>query len=289
MWNRFSEHARRVVFFAQEEAGRWGESYVSTEHILIGLVREDDCMAARILDRIGARLERVCSEIEPLMERGDGRLGQDMQLSPRAKRIIDLAYDESRRLNNDYIGTEHLLLGLIREEEALAGRVLKGFGIDLERTRSEVISLQDAYPQNHGLSFDKVTIGAGASFGGPEIGNLGTLVSCHADRTDVEVAVDPAALVLLAAAIRSKDAYGYRELREAGSFFRAAVGTQIKRLQSVSHEMPRETASALLVRLLDGEFAGRKGWIAREEFAWTGPDENPFPPEDVLSGGSGDA
>jgi len=143
MWQRFTERARRVVFFAQEEAGRLGENYVSTEHLLLGLVRENDSVAARILDRMGVSLGRIRSEIERQVTRGDGRLGQDMQLTPRAKRVIDLAYDEARNLNNNYIGTEHLLLGLIREGEGLAGRVLQKLGVDLERTRREVMNLQD--------------------------------------------------------------------------------------------------------------------------------------------------
>ena len=143
MWQRFTERARRVVFFAQEEAGRLGENYVSTEHLLLGLVRENDRVAARILDRMGVSLGRIRSEIERQVARGDGRLGQDMQLTPRAKRVIDLAYDEARTLNNNYIGTEHLLLGLIREGEGLGGKVLQKLGVDIERTRREVTSLQD--------------------------------------------------------------------------------------------------------------------------------------------------
>src|ERR1700694_1086922 len=143
MWQRFTERARRVVFFAQEEAGRLGENYVSTEHLLLGLVRENDSVAARILDRLGVSLGRIRSEIERQVTRGDGRLGQDMQLTPRAKRVIDLAYDEARQLSNNYIGTEHLLLGLIREGEGLAGRVLAKLGVELERTRREVMALQD--------------------------------------------------------------------------------------------------------------------------------------------------
>ncbi|MEN6356447.1 MAG: ATP-dependent Clp protease ATP-binding subunit [Armatimonadota bacterium] len=143
MWQRFTERARRVVFFAQEEAGRLGENYVSTEHLLLGLVRENDSVAARILDRMGVSLGRIRSDIERQVTRGDGRLGQDMQLTPRAKRVIDLAYDEARNLNNNYIGTEHLLLGLIREGEGMAARVLQRLGVDLERTRREVMNLQD--------------------------------------------------------------------------------------------------------------------------------------------------
>ncbi len=88
-------------------------------------------------------LGHIRSEIERQVARGDGRLGQDMQLTPRAKRVIDLAYDEARQLNNNYIGTEHLLLGLIREGEGLAGRVLAKLGVDLERTRLEVLQLQE--------------------------------------------------------------------------------------------------------------------------------------------------
>jgi ornithine carbamoyltransferase len=143
MWQRFTERARRVVFFAQEEAGRLAENYVSTEHLLLGLVRENDCVAARILDRLGVSLGRIRAEVERQVTRGDGRLGQDMQLTPRAKRVIDMAYDEARQLNNNYIGTEHLLLGLIREGEGLAGRVLAKLGVDLERTRREVMAVQD--------------------------------------------------------------------------------------------------------------------------------------------------
>lgn len=158
MWQRFTERARRVVFFAQEEAGRLGENYVSTEHLLLGLVRENDSVAARILDSIGISLGRVRSEIERQVTKGEGRLGQDMQLTPRAKRVIDLAYDEARQLNNNYIGTEHLLLGLIREGEGLAGRVLSRLGVDLERTRAEVRRLHDQEP---------VGVGAGSTTTNP--------------------------------------------------------------------------------------------------------------------------
>lgn len=143
MWQRFTERARKVVFFAQEEAGRLGENFVTTEHLLLGLVRENDSVAARILERMGLSLNRIRSEVERSVTKGDGRIGQEMQLTPRAKRVIDLAYDEARRLNNNYIGTEHLLLGLIREGEGLAARVLAKLGVDLERTRQEVMSLQD--------------------------------------------------------------------------------------------------------------------------------------------------
>ncbi len=143
MWQRFTERARKVVFYAQEEAQKFGEGYVSTEHLLLGLVRESDSVAARVLEKLGVSLNRIRAEVEKQLPRGDARPSQDMTLTPRAKRVIDLAYDEARNLNNNYIGTEHLLLGLIREGDGLAGRVLAKLGVELEKARREVMSLQD--------------------------------------------------------------------------------------------------------------------------------------------------
>ncbi|HRJ27178.1 MAG TPA: ATP-dependent Clp protease ATP-binding subunit [Fimbriimonadaceae bacterium] len=152
MWQRFTERARKVVFYAQEEAQKFGEGYVSTEHLLLGLVRESDSVAARVLDRLGVSLSRIRSEIEKQLPRGDARPSQEMTLTPRAKRVIDLAYDEARNLNNNYIGTEHLLLGLIREGDGLAGRVLAKLGVELERARREVMALQDNESQGKSSS-----------------------------------------------------------------------------------------------------------------------------------------
>ena len=163
MWQRFTERARKCVFYAQEEAGRVGQNYVSTEHLLLGLLRESDSVAMRVLDRMGINPGSLRSETNRQVVRGDGNLGQDMQLTPRAKRVIDLAYDEARQLNNNYIGTEHVLLGLIAEGEGMAGRVLSKQGADLERTRLEVTQLQqDARKQ----AADTATVlaqGAGGS------------------------------------------------------------------------------------------------------------------------------
>src|SRR5438876_11210893 len=142
MWQRFTERARKVVFYAQEEAQKFGEGYVSTEHLLLGLVRESDSVAARVLEKLGISLNRIKSEVEKQLPRGDHKPVQEMTLTPRAKRVIDLAYDEARNLNNNYIGTEHLLLGLIREGDGLGARVLVKLGADLERTRREVHAMQ---------------------------------------------------------------------------------------------------------------------------------------------------
>lgn len=154
-----------MVFFAQEEAQKFGEGYVSTEHLLLGLVRESDSVAARVLERLGVSLSRIRAEVEKQLPRGDARPSQEMTLTPRAKRVIDLAYDEARNLNNNYIGTEHLLLGLIREGDGLAGRVLAKLGVDLDRARREVGSLQDNESQNRGTSSGSSSTPASSSGG----------------------------------------------------------------------------------------------------------------------------
>lgn len=143
MWQRFTERARKVVFYAQEEAQNFGEGYVSTEHLLLGLVREEDSTAASILRELGLSLSRVRAELEKQLPRGDIGPSQDMTLTPRAKRVIDLAYDKARNLNHNFIGTEHLLLGLIREGDGLAGRVLAKMGATLEEARKAVLKLTD--------------------------------------------------------------------------------------------------------------------------------------------------
>jgi len=161
MWQRFTERARKVVFYAQEEAQKFGEGYVSTEHLLLGLVRESDSVAARVLEKLGVSLNRIRAEVEKQLPRGDARPSQDMTLTPRAKRVIDLAYDEARNLNNNYIGTEHLLLGLIREGDGLAGRVLAKLGVELEKARREVMSLQDNETQSKAGSGSRASSSSG--------------------------------------------------------------------------------------------------------------------------------
>lgn len=147
MWQRFSERARKVVFYAQEEAQKFGEGYVSTEHLLLGLCRDSDSMAARVLEKLGVSPNRIRAEIEKQLPRGDSRPRQDMTLTPRGKRVIDLAYDEARNLNHNYIGSEHLLLGLIREGDGLAARVLQKLRVELEKARFEVVQLDGGTPR----------------------------------------------------------------------------------------------------------------------------------------------
>lgn len=142
MWQRFTERGRKLIFYAQEEAQRFGEGYVSTEHFLLGITRDSESRAARVLDRLRVAPTKIRSEVEKQLPKGDPRNSPDMSLTPRAKRVIDLAYDEARRLNNNYIGTEHLLLGLIREGDGLAGRVLAKLGVELDAARKITTEIQ---------------------------------------------------------------------------------------------------------------------------------------------------
>ncbi len=136
-FEKFSERARRVLTAAQEEAQNLNHNYIDTEHILLGLVREDEGVAARVLVNLGVGLNKVRQAVEFVIGRGTKPSTGETGLTPRAKRVIELAIDEARQLGQNYIGTEHLLLGLLREGEGVAASVLNSFGIALEQTRTE--------------------------------------------------------------------------------------------------------------------------------------------------------
>jgi ATP-dependent Clp protease ATP-binding subunit ClpC len=138
-FEKFSERARRVLTLAQEEARQFNHSYIGTEHLLLGLVREDEGVAAKVLVNLGADLTKIRSAVEFTMGRGEKPSGGEIGLTPRAKRVIELAIDEARHLGHSYIGTEHLLLGLLREGGGVAVSILDSFGINVEQVRSEVI------------------------------------------------------------------------------------------------------------------------------------------------------
>jgi ATP-dependent Clp protease ATP-binding subunit ClpC len=147
-FDKFTERARRVLTLAQEEAHRFNHSYIGTEHILLGLVREGDGVAAKVLGNLGVELNKVRSAVEFIIGRGDRTVLGEIGLTPRAKKVIELAVDEARRLNHSYIGTEHLLLGLVREGEGIAAGVLESLGVNLERVRAETTRiLSQSQPQ----------------------------------------------------------------------------------------------------------------------------------------------
>jgi len=136
-FEKFSERARRVLSLAQEEAQRFNHNYIGTEHILLGLVRETEGVAARVLSNLNVELVKVRSAVEFIIGRGERPTPGEIGLTPRAKKVIELAVDEARRLNHHYIGTEHLLIGLMREGEGVAAGVLESLGVSLEKVREE--------------------------------------------------------------------------------------------------------------------------------------------------------
>ena len=136
-FEKFTERARRVLSLAQEEAQRFNHNYIGTEHILLGLVRETDGVAARVLSNLNVELHKVRSAVEFIIGRGERATPGEIGLTPRAKKVIELAVDEARRLNHHYIGTEHLLIGLMREGEGVAAGVLESLGINLDKIRGE--------------------------------------------------------------------------------------------------------------------------------------------------------
>jgi ATP-dependent Clp protease ATP-binding subunit ClpC len=139
MFERFSDRARRVVVLAQEEARMLEHNYIGTEHLLLGLIHEGDGTAARSLRALGVDLETVRGEVEALVGRGQQPVPGHIPFTPRAKKSLELALREMVQLGHDYIGTEHLLLGLIREGDGVAAQVLRQRGVELNRVRQEVI------------------------------------------------------------------------------------------------------------------------------------------------------
>ncbi|MEP0845492.1 MAG: NDP-hexose 4-ketoreductase, partial [Phycisphaerae bacterium] len=145
MFERFTDRARKVMALANQEAQRFNHDYIGTEHILLGLVKEGSGVGANVLKNLGVDLRKVRLEVEKLVKSGPemvtmGKLPQ----TPRAKRVIEYAIEEARNLNHNYVGTEHLLLGLLREQDGVAAQVLQNLGLKLEDVREEVLNLLGA-------------------------------------------------------------------------------------------------------------------------------------------------
>ena len=141
MVERFTDRARRVVVLAQEEARMLDHNYIGTEHILLGLIGEGEGVAAKALESLGISLEAVRQEVEEIIGRGQQAPPGHIAFTPRAKKVLELALREAQQLGHNYVGTEHILLGLIREGEGVAAQVLVKLGADLERVRQQVIQL----------------------------------------------------------------------------------------------------------------------------------------------------
>jgi hypothetical protein len=147
MFERFTDRARRSVVLAQEEAVRLGHNYIGTEHLLLGLVREETGVAAKALEALGISLEAVRARVEEIIGRGEGTTGGHIPFTPRAKKVLELALREALQLGHNYIGTEHVLLGLVREGEGVAAQVLVQLGAEKARVRQQVIQLLSGYAQ----------------------------------------------------------------------------------------------------------------------------------------------
>src|SRR5205814_4536276 len=141
-FDRFNDRAKRVLALAQDEAIRFNHNYIGTEHLLLGLVREGEGVAARVLDSLGVELSKVRTAVEFIIGRGDQTTSpSEITLSPRTKKVIELAIDESRRMGQPQLGPEHILLGLVREGEGIASGVIESLGVTLSAVRTRLLEL----------------------------------------------------------------------------------------------------------------------------------------------------
>ena len=159
MFERFTERARQVVVLAQEEARTLKHNYIGTEHILLGLLREEEGLAARVLESLDITVERVRGQVVRIVGSGEEVTSGQIPFTPRAKKVLELALREALSLGHNYIGTEHILLGLVRENEGVAARILLDFDADSEKIRNEVIRMLSGPSRGRG--------GGAATTGGP--------------------------------------------------------------------------------------------------------------------------
>ena len=180
MFERFTDRARRVVVLAQEEARLLNHNYIGTEHILLGLIHEGEGVAAKALESLGISLEAVRNQVEEIIGQGGSSPSGHIPFTPRAKKVLELSLREALQLGHNYIGTEHILLGLIREGEGVAAQVLVKLGADLSRVRQQVIQLLSGYSGSgsggeggaSGGSGEKAGATAGGSGGDSQSGSL---------------------------------------------------------------------------------------------------------------------
>ncbi|MBI3601931.1 MAG: ATP-dependent Clp protease ATP-binding subunit [Candidatus Omnitrophica bacterium] len=160
MFNRFTERARKVIVYAKEEARRFNHDYIGTEHLLLGLIREGEGVAAAVLQKLGLDLETIRLEVEKLVQPGPAtQVVGDIPFTPRSKKALELSAEEARALGHNYIGTEHLLLGLVKEGEGMAYRVLLNLGLDLGKLRNEVMELLGSGVPGYGQQQETVKAG----------------------------------------------------------------------------------------------------------------------------------
>src|SRR5690606_5279513 len=181
MYERFTDRARKVMQLANQEAQRFNHEYIGTEHILLGLVKEGSGVAANVLKNLDVDLRKIRLEVEKIVQSGPdlvtmGKLPQ----TPRAKKVIEYAMEEARNLNHNYVGTEHLLLGLLREQEGVAAQVLMNLGLKLEDVREEVLNLL-----GHGIEGAETSERGGAPSGKTSKSKTPALDSFGRDLTEL--------------------------------------------------------------------------------------------------------
>ncbi|MEP7028375.1 MAG: Clp protease N-terminal domain-containing protein, partial [Candidatus Eisenbacteria bacterium] len=149
MHDKFTERVRKVIYLAREEAARLQHDYIGTEHLLLGVIREGEGIAATVLNNLGVDLDHIRQAVENMVTSSGGTMTiGEIPFTPRAKRVLELAVEEARSLGHNYVGTEHLLLGLIREGEGVAAKVLLELGVDRKRVREETLKLLGGTPSN---------------------------------------------------------------------------------------------------------------------------------------------
>ena len=235
-FDKFTERAKKVLVLSQSEAQRLNHNYIGTEHLLLGLVAEGEGIAAKVLTNLNVGLDQVRSSVTFIIGRGDRMVIGDISLTPRAKKVIDLAVDEARQLNHNYIGTEHLLLGLIREGEGIAAGVLESLGVDMEHARGQILDIVSKGPQGGG---------GGAGSLAPFTSSKGSVITCRIDSDDLE-ALD----ALIEAGIRSTRSDAAAWLIHAGiqanlDLFDKVYTTvaEIKRLREQAQSAAKELES----------------------------------------------
>ena len=188
MFERFTEKAIKVIMLAQEEARRLGHNFVGTEQVLLGLIGEGTGVAAKTLKSMGVNLKDARAEVEKIIGRGSGFVAVEIPFTPRAKRVLELSWDEARQLGHNYIGTEHLLLGLIREGEGVAARVLENLGVDLNKIRSNVVKmLGESKPQTVSSGSSSSSSSSGGKTKTPSLDEFGRDLTLAAQ----ELRLDP--------------------------------------------------------------------------------------------------
>jgi ATP-dependent Clp protease ATP-binding subunit ClpA len=220
VFERFTERARQVVVLAQEEARTLSHNYIGTEHILLGLLREDQGIAARALESLGVTVERVRAQVVRIVGAGEEVTTGQIPFTPRAKKVLELALREALSLSHNYIGTEHILLGLIRENEGVAARILLDFDADSEKVRNEVIRMLSG-PGSHQRGLGSARAGADDAW----LDGLDEILDPLAREIRRAFGRDPDAGDLLLALACAPDTVPGRALRDLGVDLDALWGT----------------------------------------------------------------